>query len=115
VDTVPTITMNDLLSRAKVEKIDYLSIDIELYEPKALAGFDVRRFNPRLVCIEALLPVRQQILNYFAQNGYVINGRYLRADRENLYFVPLSFALGRRPGDDGSLEKGAGAIEWIHD
>ena len=34
--------------------------------------------------------MRQQILDYFARNQYVIDGRYLRADRENLYFRPLA-------------------------
>jgi FkbM family methyltransferase len=114
IDTVPTITMNDLLDRAKIATIDFLSIDIELHEPQALAGFDIKRFSPTLVCIEALLPVRQPILNYFAQNGYVVAGRYLRADRENLYFMPLSLALGRQPNEDGSQDRGIGAVEGIH-
>jgi FkbM family methyltransferase len=89
VDSVPTITLNHLLAAEKVERIDFLSMDIELHEPEALRGFDLRRYTPALVCIEALLPVRQSILDYFARNGYVIDGRYLRADRENLYFRPL--------------------------
>lgn len=114
IDTVPTITMNDLLDRAKVAKIDFLSMDIELHEPKALAGFDIKRFAPTLVCVEALLPVRQQILNYFAQNGYVVSGRHLRADRENLYFIPLSLALSRQPNEDGSQDRGTGAVEGVH-
>ena len=87
--TVPTITMNDLLTKNGVEKIDLLSMDIELWEPKALAGFDIRRFRPELVCIEAHAEVRQQILDYFARNGYVIVGKYLPADEHNLYFMPL--------------------------
>jgi FkbM family methyltransferase len=90
VDVVPTITLNDLLSSQRVERIDFLSMDIELHEPEALRGFDIQRYEPQLVCIEALLPVRQQILDYFARNGYIIDGRYLRADRENLYFRPRS-------------------------
>ncbi len=85
----PTITLNDLLSAAKLESIDFLSMDIELSEPKALAGFDIQRFGPQLVCIEAHLEVRQQILDYFATNRYVVVGKYLRADDKNLYFRPL--------------------------
>lgn len=96
VDTVPTITLNDLLSAEKVSAIDFLSMDIELHEPQALKGLDLQRFRPALVCIEALLPVRQAILDYFAVNGYVIEGRYLRADRENLYFKPLEVSAPRR-------------------
>jgi hypothetical protein len=64
-------------------------MDIELAEPKALRGFDIDRFKPELVCIEAHEEVRQQILDYFARHGYVVVGRYLRADTQNLYFTPL--------------------------
>jgi FkbM family methyltransferase len=87
---VPTITLNDLLDSEGITKIDFLSIDIELWEPKALAGFDVERFRPALVCIEAHPQVRQQILDYFARHHYVVVGKYLRADVNNLYFAPLT-------------------------
>lgn len=93
--TVPTVTLNDLLDADGVRTIDYLSMDIELSEPKALAGFDIERFRPQLVCIEAHPQVRQQILDYFMNHGYVLVGRYLRADPQNLYFTPF-----RRGGED---------------
>jgi FkbM family methyltransferase len=86
---VPTITLNDLFKTEGVTRIDLLSIDIELHEPRALKGLDIKRYRPALVCIEALAPVRQQILDYFARNGYVIVGKYVWADLENLYFAPL--------------------------
>jgi FkbM family methyltransferase len=86
---VPTITLTDLLDAERVGQIDFISMDIELHEPQALKGFDIRRFKPSLVCIEGLLPVRQQILDYFARNGYVLVGKYLWVDTENLYFAPL--------------------------
>ena len=50
---VRTITLNDLLERAKITSIDFLTMDIELAEPKALAGFDIERYRPLLVCVEA--------------------------------------------------------------
>ena len=87
--TVPTIRLTDLLDRAGVTHIDLLSVDVELAEPKVLAGFSIARFMPALVCIEAQSQVRQSILDYFAANGYVLEGRYLRADPQNLYFSPL--------------------------
>jgi FkbM family methyltransferase len=90
VETIPTVALSDLLDKEGVETIDFLSMDIELNEPKALAGLDLDRHRPRFVCIEALLPVRQVILDHFMRNGYVIAGKYLRADTENLYFVPLT-------------------------
>jgi FkbM family methyltransferase len=86
---VPTITLTDLLVAEGVRRIDFLSMDIELHEPMALKGFDIRRFRPSLICIEALAPVRQQILDYFAGNGYVVVGKYVWVDLENLYFAPL--------------------------
>lgn len=96
--TAPTITLDDLLTAEHIERFDFLSMDIELHEPQALAGFDVQRFRPALVCIEAHPEVRQQILDYFTQRGYVLVGKYLRADATNLYFTPLAAAERRSTG-----------------
>ena len=91
-----TSTLDDVLDRLRVKRIDFLSIDIELAEPQALAGFSIGRFAPRLVAIEAHPPVRQQILDYFARNQYVLIGRYWQADPHNFWFTPLG------GGGDGS-------------
>jgi FkbM family methyltransferase len=88
--TVPTATLNTVLQQAGVSSLDFMSMDIELAEPKALAGFDIDRYRPALVCIEGQHDVRQEILNYFQRHGYVLIGRYLRADVKNLYFTPAS-------------------------
>jgi FkbM family methyltransferase len=86
---VPTTTLNAVLDAAHVAHVDFLSMDVELAEPKALAGFNIDRFKPDLVCIEAHPEVRQSILAYFQQHGYIVVGKYLRADTLNLYFQPL--------------------------
>jgi FkbM family methyltransferase len=86
---VPTTTLNVVLDQAHIRKLDLLSMDIELSEPKALAGFDIDRFKPSLVCIEGHAEVRQPILNYFMRHGYVLVSEYLRADPVNLYFAPF--------------------------
>ena len=98
---VPTITLTDLLDAEGLQQIDFLNIDIELHEPQALRGFDIARFKPSLVCIEGLLPVRQQILDYFAGNGYVVVGKYMWVDQENLYFAPLPTS---QPVQDKSIK-----------
>jgi FkbM family methyltransferase len=85
---VRTITLNDLLDRAGLTAVDFMTMDIELAEPKALAGFDIERFRPRLVCVEAHPDIRQQLLDYFADHRYRVVARYLRADRHNLWFAP---------------------------
>jgi FkbM family methyltransferase len=84
-----TMTLDDILDRHGIRAVDFLSIDIELHEPQALKGFSIERFRPRLVGVESHAPVRQQILDYFANHGYVVVGKYLRADNENLWFAPI--------------------------
>lgn len=94
----PTVRLTDLLDEVGVRRVDLLSIDVELAEPKVLAGFDIGRFRPALVCIEGHPQVRQQILDYFARASYVLVGRYLRADLQNLYFAPLPATPDRTAG-----------------
>lgn len=95
----PTITLNDLLTSERVTAIDFLSMDIELWEPKALAGFDIAKYRPALVCIETHDEVRQQIFDYFARHGYVVVGKYLHADDHNVYFAPLAADAPRPMAD----------------
>ena len=91
--TVPSTTITSALEAAGIEALDFLSMDIELFEPQALKGFDISRFRPALACIEAHPVVRQQIIDYFDAHGYVLVGKYLRADVNNLYFTPGPRAL----------------------
>lgn len=90
---VRTITLNDLLDRERITRIDFLTMDIELAEPKALAGFDIARFRPRLVCVEAHPEIRQQLIDYFTDRRYRLVARYLRADLHNLWFAPADLTL----------------------
>ena len=85
---VPTITLTDLLDQNGISKIDFLSIDIEGAEPLALKGFDIERFSPELVCIEAHASAENewQILDYFEKHGYQRIEAYLSRDRANWYF-----------------------------
>jgi len=63
-------------------------MDIELSEPPALAGFDIEKYRPELVCIEAHRQVRESILAYFKAHGYVRLDTYFLFDQKNWYFVP---------------------------
>jgi len=85
---VDTITLNDLLDREGVTKIDLLSMDIEGHEPKALAGFDIERFQPELVVIEGQTeaPNKRAVSRYFKQRGYVLIEKYRPFDKVNDYF-----------------------------
>ena len=87
--TATTTTLDDALSRLGIDRIDFLSMDIELAEPQALAGFSIERFAPKLVAVEAHPPIRQRLLDYFTAHHYSLVGRYWRADRENFWFSPV--------------------------
>lgn len=88
---VETITLDDLLDREGVTKVDFLSMDIEQGEPPALAGFDIDRFRPDLVCIEAFPSVAGRIAAYFAAHDYVRVEKYRYRDF-NWWFQPAGAA-----------------------
>ena len=58
---------------------------------RALAGFDIERFRPELVCIEAgkKFPERNAaVAAYFKEHGYRRLFRYAAYDGLNWYFTP---------------------------
>ena len=63
-------------------------MDIEQAEPAALAGFDIERYRPELVCIEAGESVREAIAAYFDAHGYERIDAYLSYDPVNWYYRP---------------------------
>jgi FkbM family methyltransferase len=85
---VATSTLDEVLDGQGVKAIDFLSMDIEEHEPAALAGFDIERFHPAFVCVEAHAPVRDLLWRYFRRHGYVRQDQYLAWDSANWYFAP---------------------------
>ena len=87
---VSTITLDDLLDQNGVEEIDFMSMDIERGAPKALAAFDIARFQPQLICIEAGAgdDYRAGLLAYFEEHSYQRIEKYLKHDPFNWYFTP---------------------------
>lgn len=49
---VPATTLTKLLEKHNIEKIDFLSIDVEGYEIEALLGLDFQRFAPTYLLFE---------------------------------------------------------------
>ena len=80
---IPMITLNDLLDREGVEKIDLVSMDIEGHEPKAFAGFDIERFAPELLVVEGK---NKGVKEYLEEHGYVQIERYKKFDTVNGYY-----------------------------
>jgi FkbM family methyltransferase len=89
---VSTITLTEFLDRHGITKIDFLSIDIEGGEPKALAGFDIERFRPELVAVETAGGNATEIGTYFKRHGYERIEKYLQYDKVNSYYRPKAAA-----------------------
>jgi FkbM family methyltransferase len=85
---VPTRTLDEVLGGLGVRAIDLLSMDIEEHEPAALAGFDLARFRPAFVCVEAHPAVRDALWHYFVAHRYARQDQYLAWDSANWYFAP---------------------------
>ena len=85
---VATITLDNLLKREKVERFDFLSMDIEGSEPVALRGLDIARFRPELVCVEISSPeAGHAIAEYFALRGCREVSAYRAVDTINRYYT----------------------------
>lgn len=50
---VDVVTLKELFVDKKVDKINFLKIDVEGYEYNVLAGNDWKKYRPELICIEA--------------------------------------------------------------
>jgi len=85
---IPTITMDELLSKNRIEKINFLSIDIEGSEMDALNQFTIQKHTPELVNIE-VHNNEQAIYDYFAGNNYkLLSFSPSKAKAGSLYFIP---------------------------
>ena len=87
---LPATTLDALLERERVERIDFLSMDIEGAEMRALSCFDMERWKPRLVCVEIGTEQKgRELLAYFAAHGYRRIDEYLPHDGINFHFTPM--------------------------
>jgi len=85
---VATIALDDLLKREQVDHLDFLSMDIEGSEPLALAGLDVPRYRPELVCVEISSPeIGRTIAEYFALRDCREVSAYRAIDGINRYYT----------------------------
>jgi len=100
---VPGITLDDLFERYGVTKIDLLSIDVEWHQEQVLAGFDLERWRPELVCIE---DDGGFSVPWFKERGYAPIARYRARDIVNWYFAPedLAAAANARQTERGREE-----------
>jgi FkbM family methyltransferase len=76
-------TLNDVLAEANVERIDFLSLDIEGLELEALQGLNLKKYSPQLILIE---DKHHTFKKYFhlRRHGY----RLVRRTDLNDWYVP---------------------------
>jgi FkbM family methyltransferase len=84
-ETVPTMTVSKILEQNKVERVDFVSIDVEGHEMAVLLGFDLLKYQPHLIVVEYSSPKeRKELMDNLRQQGYFIwndNGQDLFAVR----------------------------------
>jgi len=51
---VDTVTLDQLLLKNNINKIDFLSVDVEGHEMDVLNGFNINKYSPKIVVIEFL-------------------------------------------------------------
>jgi FkbM family methyltransferase len=100
---VPSASLNGLLAGSTAQ-IDFVSIDVEGAELEVLSGFDLERYRPRVLVIEANKPEERQALDlHLGPRGYRLarslawNHFYVRSadDMEKLRAIAFAAKLER--------------------
>lgn len=68
---VRATTLDSLLKTLGYERVDFVSIDVEGTELDVLEGFDLARWQPRLLCIENNDPRTAGLDAYMRERGYI--------------------------------------------
>ena len=99
---IETDTLNNIIakSKIKIKEIDFLTIDVEGSELDVLMGFNLRKYRPKVVCLEL---INKNINNFYDQDinkiqktkiyKYMINRNYKLANwvHDDLIFVSKNF------------------------
>jgi FkbM family methyltransferase len=85
---LPVRTLSALIDEAKLDRIDFLKIDVEGAEAEVLAGIDFARHRSRIVLVEAVAPGSMEAAwdawePLLTANGY----RFVFFDRLNRFYV----------------------------
>ncbi len=92
---VPIRTVDSVLTEAGAPThFDFLSIDVEGHEIEVLRGFDIARWQPRLILLEDHVGDLSKH-NYLRDAGYRIVRRY----ENNGWYVPNGSAVRMQGGD----------------
>lgn len=66
-------TVNSLMKKNNLDKINFLSIDVEGAELLVLEGIDFNKYSPDIICIEYNIDnLKKKIINYLNKFNYII-------------------------------------------
>ena len=71
-ELVPTLTLNYILEKHKIEKIDFFSLDVEGYELEVLKGINFKKFKPKYILIEIYNHLFEPITNFLKNENYIL-------------------------------------------
>ena len=64
-------TLDDIFTEAKIENLDFITIDVEGHEKEVLAGFNLTQWRPHLVLVEdATMGCGSEIKQMMQKHGY---------------------------------------------
>jgi len=74
IDEIPVkiIKLNTLLEELKIEKIDFISVDTEGWELEVIRGFDINKYEPKVVLLENTTHSKSYI-DYMNNFDYELN------------------------------------------
>ena len=96
-------TLNNIIENSKFKnsKIDFVSIDVEGNEMNVLNGFDLKKYKPKLILLEFILPNKKEfyekdlneitnseVYNFLIKNEY----KLINWNHDDLLFMRLDFS-----------------------
>jgi FkbM family methyltransferase len=88
---VRTRRLDDMLEESRVERLDFVSIDVEGHELDVLQGFDLNRWKPQFVILEDNSNLRESsVVGFMLARGYT---RFFRTGCNDWYTVTGTWAF----------------------
>lgn len=83
-ETVRVVTLDSILAEHHIERIDFLSIDVEGKELDVLRGLNFKKYRPRLILLEDRLVFLNKH-RYLKNNGY----KLVKRTGFNNWYIPV--------------------------
>lgn len=86
---VQALKLNTILEKhhPNLKSIDILLVDVEGWEIEVLEGFDLERFNPKVICLENY-SASPEYVSYLRNRGYKLN----RKEAQDDFYIKCSEA-----------------------